>query len=151
MNDSFPEEDEMVRNGTKETYEDVRARIQRTLINIYDTDSAKVIHLFLHNRCFHSFLSMIGHSEEEEFDLQNCATLVFLVTRERLNQEQAAEQQRRHEMAKVKEEAAIRKAKAELSAAAQKLVREMDGKQASEVYGELTSDEDRMKWDSWRR
>ena len=58
----FGDKDIMSGNNTKETYEDVRVRITRALINIFKHDDARVIHLFLHGRCFRYFLRTIGPS-----------------------------------------------------------------------------------------
>jgi hypothetical protein len=57
--------------------------MEKELNKIFDDDKDKVIHLFLHNRCFRSFLRIIGHARGEDFNMENCATAAFLVTRVR--------------------------------------------------------------------
>lgn len=148
---SFPERDVMVEANTKELFADVRFRIGRALDDIFDTDNAQVIHFFLHNRCFRSFLRVIGHViEKEEFDMANGATVAFLVQRQPVTENEKRHRRTLEAKLQVEEKRAIEKAKKELSDIAQKQVREMGDDQAAEIYKELLTDDDRKKWKMWR-
>lgn len=148
---SFPERDVMVGASAKETFADVRFRIKRALDDIFDTDDAPVIHLFLHNRCFRSFLCVIGHAiEKEEFDMANGATVAFLVQRQPLTENERRHRRTIEAELRIEEQHAIERAKKDLSDIAQTQVREMSSEQAAEIYEELSTDEDRKKWKMWR-
>lgn len=99
----FKEDDKEVLEN--ETYADVRARLEKMLNENFDYDNNNVIHLCLHNRCFKCFLGVIGHTEEEEYNLDNCATVVYLVTRTKLNKEERLEKEKEHHRRSQLEEA----------------------------------------------
>ncbi|KAB5528793.1 hypothetical protein GE09DRAFT_1228551 [Coniochaeta sp. 2T2.1] len=94
--------------ATRETFADVLLRIRNALDEIYDTDEAPAIHLFLHNRCFRSLLRVIGHTQE--FDMANGATVAFLVHRRQADEEDTSG---------TEELLAIQRDKEQLSATAQ--------------------------------
>lgn len=130
----------------KEAYADVRKRIEETLNGIFDNDTSKVIHLFLHNRCFRSFLRVIGHTEAEEIDMENCATIVFLVTRTKAN---AADKEKLYREQKVKEEKQIAEERNAVREEGKKTLNAQPRKVAAEWYMALTNEQDRKTFKEW--
>lgn len=152
MVDRDGEDDHMVNDGkftTKEIYADVVVRMKEELDEIFDNDkNDKVIHLFLHNRCFRSFLRAIGYARGQDFDMQNCATVVFLVTRVRDANPTKTENDLRHEQEEDLKE--ILGDKAQLTRQAEKRLREEPEETAEQWYLDLTDDRDEAQFKQWR-
>lgn len=148
--DRKTEDDPLVKGNKfikEEAYADVRRRMEETLNDIYDHDNAKTIHLFLHNRCFRSFLRVIGHTEEEEFDMENCATVVFLVTRK--NEPNKAKKEKQFEDEKKKEVPAIVAEKDDLEKKAKDHLVKQNQKTAEEWYSHLKYKDDKTQFKKW--
>jgi broad specificity phosphatase PhoE len=151
--DRKSEDDPLVQDNEfikKEAYADVRRRIEETLNEIYDNDDAKTIHLFLHNRCFRSFLRVIGHAEEEEFDMENCATVVFLVTREMEPNKEKKKRQFEDERGEEEPRILAEKDKLANDARAHLTGPTVRKETAQEWYSRLWFEEDKKLFKKWR-
>ncbi|MDF2435289.1 MAG: hypothetical protein JWP44_4920, partial [Mucilaginibacter sp.] len=127
-----------------EVYVNVQLRIERALDDIFE-DDAHVVHLFLHGRCFRSFLSAIEHVD---LRLDNCATLAFIIQRKPLDDKE--KQEKRSKLTKLAEEELkdILRDNHELSIKAKNLAMEMSEDEVREIW-KLFTDEARDKWKSW--
>ncbi|KAB5559618.1 histidine phosphatase superfamily [Coniochaeta sp. 2T2.1] len=81
--DTFLEQDTFAHDNSKELYLNVQLRIETILDEIFADKSNRSVHLFLHGRCFRSFLKAIG---SDLFELDNAATVVFVVQQEKLSE-----------------------------------------------------------------